>query len=128
MGEKLQKGSARESVRGGLPSPSFHQVFARWLRGVRLALGDTQPAFAKRLGISDTSVSALELGDAKPSSERIDQVLDALGMDTAAFCRAMAEAARVWQDSEQLQAKRGRPRKSPLPPKRMPGEKGGKGP
>lgn len=54
--------------------------FGRWLRAEIRSRGMTQAAFAKKIGVSDTSVSRWVNGD-KPKAEHIDAIADVLVLD-----------------------------------------------
>jgi len=88
---------------------TFHAVFAAYLRELQAATGLTRVQFAERLGVSQSYLSEVLLGDKVPSMDMIESCIDATGQDVPAFLRAMERTALSPAALVQPARKRGRP-------------------
>jgi transcriptional regulator with XRE-family HTH domain len=91
--------------------------FGMRLKELREAAGLTQPALAKKAGLSKGGVADLEQGRREPSWATVQDLAAALGVDCTAFTQAPAERApaRPGRPAKPKEEKpkrpRGRPRK-----------------
>jgi transcriptional regulator with XRE-family HTH domain len=72
------------------------RLFGNYIADKRLARGLTQRELGKALGMTDTAVSAIELGRNSLSPERYTQTADALGVGRKQFARTVLRFYDPW--------------------------------
>jgi transcriptional regulator with XRE-family HTH domain len=77
------------------PEPLWREALGRKLRETREARGDRLVDVAERAGISVQYLSEIERGRKEPSSEMIDAVTGALGVDLADLLIGIAGQVRA---------------------------------
>jgi transcriptional regulator with XRE-family HTH domain len=72
------------------------RLFGEYLADMRLKRGLTQKELGKALGMTDTAISATELGRNSLSPERYRQTADALGVGRKQFARTLLRFYDPW--------------------------------
>jgi transcriptional regulator with XRE-family HTH domain len=72
------------------------RLFGEYLADMRLKRGLTQKELGKALGMTDTAISATELGRNSLSPERYRQTADALGIGRKQFARNLLRYYDPW--------------------------------
>jgi transcriptional regulator with XRE-family HTH domain len=74
----------------------YRRIVGHWIQDKRLKTGLTQQALGRALGISNTAVSAIELGRNTLSPERMGELADILGVLRHEFGTFMLRYTNPW--------------------------------
>ncbi|WP_353808885.1 helix-turn-helix domain-containing protein [Agromyces sp. SYSU T00194] len=90
MGDVVDFGTGRR-MPAGAPPPLWRDVVGEFLRHERLAQERILTEVARRAGVSPQYLSEVERGRKEPSSEVLEAVAGALGLDLAGVVHAVGE-------------------------------------